>query len=78
MSNVFDVSYMFVGAERFNQDISNLDVSNITDIRNMFQNAESFNQPTENWDITVIRFFFDKPKLFNPAYKPIPVIKTEL
>ena len=43
---------MFLGAGKFNQDISNWDVNNVTDMLTMFYNAESFNQDISNWDVS--------------------------
>jgi len=50
VSNVKDMSYMFCGAESFNQPLDNWDVSNVTDMYDMFDGALSFNiQENATW-----------------------------
>jgi surface protein len=51
VSNVTNMSFMFMGAQSFNQDIGNWDVSNVTDMSIMFDYAKSFNQDIGNWDV---------------------------
>ncbi|MDR0772167.1 MAG: DUF285 domain-containing protein [Candidatus Peribacteria bacterium] len=43
MSKVKDMSFMFVNAKVFNQDISSWDVSNVINMNSMFNNTLSFN-----------------------------------
>ena len=50
-SKIVDMSFLFYGADSFNQDIGNWDVSNVTDMSIMFDYAESFNQDIGNWDV---------------------------
>ena len=50
VSNITDMSSMFVGATSFNSDISSWDVSNVTDMSSMFFYASSFNQDISSWD----------------------------
>jgi surface protein len=45
---------MFSSATKFNQDISNWDVSNVTNMSGMFSGATSFNQDISKWDFTNI------------------------
>jgi surface protein len=52
LSQVTSLAQMFFGAENFNSDISNWDVSNITDMSKMFQSAYNFNQPLNSWDVS--------------------------
>jgi uncharacterized repeat protein (TIGR02543 family) len=50
-STVTDTSSMFKGANSFNQDISDWDVSSVTDMSSMFHQASAFNQDIGGWDI---------------------------
>ena len=52
VSNVNNMSRMFVDAENFNQPLNNWDVSNVTDMSFMFFDAKSFDQPLSNWDVS--------------------------
>jgi surface protein len=52
LSNVTDMSRMFVSATAFNQNINQWDVSNVTNMEYMFQGANSFNQDISNWDVS--------------------------
>ena len=67
VSNVTDMSYMFSGANAFNQPLSNWNVSNVTDMIFMFE-AKSFNQPLDNWDVsnvTKMSCMFYRARSFN-------------
>ena len=46
------MSYMFLDAAAFNQDISAWDTVNVTDMSQMFGNATSFNQDLTGWCVT--------------------------
>ena len=68
VSNVTDMSCMFLCTKFFNQPIGNWDVSNVTDMSGMFFGAESFNQPIGDWDVsnvTDMREMFFGAKSFN-------------
>ena len=57
-----DLSGMFAGAIKFNQNISGWDISNVLWLDEMFYNCFSFNQDLSSWDISNIptepvRFF---------------------
>jgi surface protein len=68
VSNVTDMSYMFTGAESFNQDINSWDVSNVTNMRGMFGGAESFNKTLNDWDVsnvTDMSYMFQIATSFN-------------
>ena len=52
VSNVADMSEMFLNASSFNQPIGDWDVSNVTDMSEMFEEAFAFNQPVGNWDVS--------------------------
>jgi surface protein len=51
MSNVVNISYMFVGTQ-FNQDISNWNVSKVENFSRMFARARRFNQNIGQWDVS--------------------------
>jgi surface protein len=48
--NVTDMSFMFVGAHVFNQDISSWETGNVTDMSFMFAGAHVFNQDIGSWE----------------------------
>ncbi|MBQ9394429.1 MAG: BspA family leucine-rich repeat surface protein, partial [Proteobacteria bacterium] len=52
LNEVTDLSYMFAGANSFNQPLENWDVSKVTNMSWMFHQAVSFDQPLENWDVS--------------------------
>jgi surface protein len=54
VSNVTNMSGMFLGASSFNQDISNWDVSNVTDMSGMFGLSYAFNQDIGSWDVSSV------------------------
>ncbi|WP_044225542.1 T9SS C-terminal target domain-containing protein [Phaeodactylibacter xiamenensis] len=58
LSNVADMSFIFSGAESFNQDIGGWDVSNVISMLWMFQNATSFNQDIGDWDVSSVKNMF--------------------
>jgi surface protein len=66
--NVINMSYMFAGAEIFNQDISRWNVSSVTTMLGMFESATKFNQDISKWDVssvTDMSFMFAGAKEFN-------------
>ena len=67
-STVTDVSYMFLSATHFNQDIGGWDVSGVTNMDGMFSNATSFNQDIGGWDVsnvTTMSAMFERATGFN-------------
>ena len=64
VSNVFDMSNMFIGATSFNKPIGNWDVSSVTDMHSMFFGAKAFNQPLGDWDVSSVK---DMSLMFNEA-----------
>jgi surface protein len=71
-SNVTDMSYMFQGAESFNDNIGNWDVSNVITMNSMFDTALLFNNggstTISNWDtsnVTDMSHMFLVSSMFN-------------
>lgn len=65
---VTDLSYMFSGAENFNQNISSWNTSAITNMKMMFSGAKKFNQPIGNWNTAAVidmQLMFDSATEFN-------------
>ena len=68
LSDVTDMSYMFAGADMFNQDISAWNVDLVTDMSFMFAGARAFNQPIGNWrtrNVTDMSYMFYNASTFN-------------
>jgi len=64
LSQVTDMSGMFLGANAFNQDINTWDVSAVTDMSGIFRSAIIFNQNLGNWDVSSVT---DMSRMFNNA-----------
>ena len=68
LSGVMDMSFMFLFATAFNQDISGWNVSSVIDMEGMFLSATSFNQDIGNWNIsnvTDMTSMFSRATAFN-------------
>ena len=68
VSNVEDMSFMFLSCKKFNCDISNWDVSNVNDMSYMFFGCADFNQDISKWDVSDVinmSFMFYQCKVFN-------------
>jgi len=52
VSQVTDMSFLFLGKETFNDDISNWDTSSVTNMFGMFSYSSSFNQDISNWNVS--------------------------
>lgn len=67
-SAVEDMSFMFFGTEKFNQDVSSWKTGNVTNMSHMFYNARNFNQPLNSWNtsnLTTMRSMFYRAYDFN-------------
>lgn len=68
LTYVTDMSYMFAGADVFNQPIGNWDTSKVTDISYMFAGADNFNQDISGWntvEVTTMEGMFSAAEDFN-------------
>ncbi|WP_405412602.1 BspA family leucine-rich repeat surface protein [Maribacter sp. Asnod1-A12] len=68
LTNVTDMTSMFIVCNKFNGDINNWDVSNVTGMYGVFGSADIFNQPLNNWDVsnvTNMNFMFASTDEFN-------------
>jgi len=54
VSNITDMSNLFMYSNSFNEDISEWDVSKVTNMSGMFKGATSFNQPLNKWDVSKV------------------------
>lgn len=52
MSNVTDMTKMFLATPNFNQDLSNWDTSAVTTTDDMFYGADAFNGDISTWDVS--------------------------
>ena len=70
-SRVTDMSRLFMGKSKFNDDISAWDTSNVTDMSYMFHGAKSFNQPLNDWcvdNVTNMRGMFSCVRYKDDGY----------
>ena len=68
VSNVTNMSSMFIYNRGFNQDLSSWDVSNVRDMSHMFSYARNFNQDLSTWDVsnvTTMNDMFYETESFN-------------
>ena len=54
VSNVIDMSTMFLGCVNFNQPLNNWNVSNVTNMHGMFYGCDTFDQPLNDWNVSNI------------------------
>ena len=65
VSNVTDMSNVFIFTDSFNQPLNNWNVSNVTKMDNAFRDAAAFDQSLANWDIRQVTGFKDFMKDVN-------------
>lgn len=54
VSDVTDMSQMFLGTRKFDQNIRRWNVSRVKDMRQMFDSAWTFNQRLDRWDVSSV------------------------
>jgi len=80
VSNVLNMSYMFMDATAFNQDISGWVVSSVTNMSYMFYRATAFNQNIGGWgvgNVTNMSTMFNGASSFNQDISGWDVSKVE-
>ncbi len=55
MSGAKDLSYMFEGAQNFNEDLSRWDTGRVTNMQGIFKDATRFNKNISGWDVSSVR-----------------------
>ena len=68
LSNVTNMSEMFLQSTSFNQDLNNWDTSNVVDMSGVFRNASAFNGNIADWDtsnVTIMTQMFMGANSFN-------------
>ena len=68
VSQVNNMSRLFLRKQNFNSNIGNWDTSNVTNMMGMFSEASSFNQDISNWDtsrVTNMNAMFSEASSFN-------------
>ena len=70
LTHVTSLQNMFAGAEMFDGDIGDWNVSGVTDMSGMFYEATHFNQPLQGWDVshvTTMRSMFAFARAFDQS-----------
>ena len=68
ISNVTDLSSMFIDASTFNQSLNTWNVSKVTKMKYIFLGASVFNQPLDKWNVSNVKSMsgmFNQDKNFN-------------
>ena len=55
VSKVTNMSFMFMQAKKFNQNLNKWNVSNVTDMQSMFYYAVLFNSNITNWNVSKVK-----------------------
>ena len=74
VSQVTDMSELFMHSSDFNNNISNWDTSNVTNMESMFDNAHNFDQDISNWNtsnVNNMRNMFCEAYQFNNHNQPL-------
>ena len=79
VGKVTDMSRLFGGLERFDENISNWNVSNVTRMDGMFSGANSFNQPLNAWNVSQVRnmcYMFEGAYIFQSTSQCLECISS--
>jgi surface protein len=52
VSNVTNMSNLFIAKNTFNEELNEWDVSNVTNMSNLFVGCTNFNKPLNNWNVS--------------------------
>ena len=73
--NVTDMSYLFAGQTKFNEDISNWNTKDVTNMEGMFAGATSFNRDLSKWSVDLVTNCTTF-NLGSKNWQPIPITIT--
>ena len=80
VSNITDMSELFLDLNPYNIDVSQWDVSNVKDMKDMFYSCEKFNSDLSAWDVSNVEnmcCMFSWCKNFNSDLSKWDVSKVE-
>jgi len=66
VSNVTDMSGLFMDCDNFDEPLDDWDVSNVTDMSYMFDGCKKFNRPLDEWDVSNVT---DMSYMFSGCHK---------
>jgi len=66
VSNVTDMTELFMNNRDFNENINDWNVSNVTSMQSLFYGCIEFNQPLDKWNVSNVRDF---SSMFGKAYE---------
>ena len=76
VSNVTNMSHMFILCEKFNCDLSRWNTSNVTNMKYMFYSCENFDSDLRGWDVSNVITYIKFADLCSSSFvKKIPDFK---